>query len=226
MKKVGFIGGYDKTNIIMCVAKLLNYLDYRVIVVDTTTLQKMRYVVPSISPTKSYMAELDKIDFAVGFQNMNQLERYLEIPEINMPYDYMLIDIDSFESLEGYGLQDIEGNFFITGFDIYSLRKGISILERLQAPLKLNKVLCRYELLKEDEEYFNYLTIDCKVNWDDFSIYIPCTDEDNQVLEENQKTFRIRIKRLSINFQEGLMYIVQKILGESNIGRIKKSIKE
>ena len=226
MKKIGFIGAFDKSNLIMYVAKTLRYLDKRVIIVDTTQLQKMKYIVPSINPTKTYITELETIDFAVGFKNVQQIEKYMEIDENNMPYDYMLIDIDSEEALEEFDIQSSGNNYFVTGFDMYSLRRGLSIFESLKEPINLTKILCRYELLNEDEDYLNYLSMEYKINWNDFSIYIPCIDEDLQMIEENQKVYKIRMKRLSNEFQEGIMYIVQNILGEKNLGKIKKSIKE
>ncbi len=44
MKKIGFIGAFDKTNFIMYTAKLLQLLNYKVLVVDSSSVQKMRYI--------------------------------------------------------------------------------------------------------------------------------------------------------------------------------------
>ena len=41
MEKVGFIGGSDKTDIIMYVAKVLQYMNKKVLVIDTTLTQKI-----------------------------------------------------------------------------------------------------------------------------------------------------------------------------------------
>lgn len=226
MKKVGFIGAFDKSNLIMCIAKILKYLEKNVLVVDTTTLQRMKYVLPVINPTKSYITELEKIDFAVGFQSMTEIERYMEVKEDKMNYDYMLIDIDSKEAIENFGVEENENNYFVTAFDNYSLKRGLEILENLSQPINLAKVLYRFELSKEDEEYLNYLSMEYKVNWKNFSIYLPNLDEDTQAIEENQKVYKIRLKKLSNEFQDGVMYIVQEIIGEKSLSRIRKSIKE
>ena len=42
MKKIGFMGAFDKSNFIIYAAKVLNLLDYKVLVVDTTSIQKMK----------------------------------------------------------------------------------------------------------------------------------------------------------------------------------------
>ena len=40
MKKIGFIGAYDKIDLILYIAKILTVLIQRVLVVDTTNIQK------------------------------------------------------------------------------------------------------------------------------------------------------------------------------------------
>ena len=65
MKKIGFLGAFDKTDLILSVAKMLEMLGYSVLVVDTTLLQKMKFIVPAINPTKSYITNFEKTDFAI-----------------------------------------------------------------------------------------------------------------------------------------------------------------
>ena len=79
MKKIGFIGATDKTDLIVYVAKTLELLGKKVIVVDTTIMQKTKYVVPSISPTKTYITDFDNVDYAVGFENAEDLARYFPL---------------------------------------------------------------------------------------------------------------------------------------------------
>ena len=65
MKKIGFIGAFDKSDLIIHIAKMLEMLNYNVLVVDTTLLEKTKYIVPSINPTKSYITNFENIDFAI-----------------------------------------------------------------------------------------------------------------------------------------------------------------
>lgn len=226
MKKVGFIGACDKTNLIVYVAKLLEIVGKRVIVVDTTKLQKMKYLVPSISPTKSYVTDFADVDFAVGFSSINDLTDYLEIEEENLPYDYMLIDIDHDKMVESFGIENTKTNYFVTSFDMYSLQRGVEILKNFMEPMNLSKILCDYHIDKEDEDYLNYLSMDTKIGWNELSIYMPVTGYDKQIIEENQRLYRIRMKKLSPQYLEGIIYIVQDIIQDLNINKIKKMIKE
>ena len=99
MKTVGFIGAFDKTDLIMNIAKTLIDLDLKVLVIDTTHLEKSKYVVPSICPTKMYMTNFEKIDFAFGFENLEEVYKYVALEhdaeKQELPYDYILVDIDS-----------------------------------------------------------------------------------------------------------------------------------
>ena len=52
MRTIGFIGAYDKTDLIIYLARLLVQLNKKVMIIDATTLQKTKYIVPCISPSR------------------------------------------------------------------------------------------------------------------------------------------------------------------------------
>ena len=74
MRKIGFIGAYDKTDLLLNIAKVLTVMNYRVLVVDSTINQKARYVVPAIDPTVSYITSFEDMDVAVGFNNVLEIQ--------------------------------------------------------------------------------------------------------------------------------------------------------
>ncbi len=239
MKKIGLIGAYDKANFITYVAKILKLLNYKVLVVDTSSIQKIKYIIPAINPTKSYITSFEEIDFAVGFESWDEIERYLgirfyasngdkaEIESTNWnTYDYVLIDIDSTEKLESFEVESNDKNYFVTGFDMFSLRKGMDIFKNVNIPMNLTRIEFTYEASKEDEEYLNYISLEYKVNWNSFTMYFQIFGEDNKVFEENQRLEKIRFKKLSINYKESLAYVVQDICKEQNISKIKKTMKD
>ena len=65
MIKIGFVGAYDKTDIILYIAKIISLIGKKVLVIDSTINQKAKYVVPVINPTKSYITEFEGMDIAV-----------------------------------------------------------------------------------------------------------------------------------------------------------------
>lgn len=227
MKKVGFIGGGDKSNLIMYVAKAIEYLNKKVLVVDTTLMQKTKYIVPTINPTKSYITDFENVDYAVGFESMEDIIRYLGLKDLEkIPYDYLLIDIDNASAIENFEIEDTKDNFFVTTYDIYSLQRGIEILKNLPSTMSLSKILFNYNMKKEDEEYLLYLTADTKAIWNDFSIYMPIVDENEQLIQDNQRVYRTRIKKLIPEYQDGIIYIVQNIIKDFSTNKIRKMIRE
>lgn len=230
MKKVGFIGATDKTDLIVYVARVLELLGKSVLVVDTTIMQKTKYVVPSISPTRAYITDFDGVDYAVGFESAEDLARYIGLKENekidNLNYDYMLIDIDRENVIDSFEIEEFGKNFFVTSFDIYSLRRGIEILKNLSTNLHLSKILMNYNIKKEDEEYLNYLSMDSKAIWGEFSIYIPLLDENQKQIEDNQRVYKAKIRRLISEYQEAIIYIVQNILEDISVNKIRKTIRE
>ena len=65
MRKIGFIGAYDKTDLILYVAKIIVEANKKVLLVDTTVNQRARYIVPCMTPSIYYITEYEGIDVAV-----------------------------------------------------------------------------------------------------------------------------------------------------------------
>lgn len=226
MKKVGFIGAYDKTDLIIYVAKILTALNKSVLIVDATTTQKSRYVVPAINPTVKYVTEYEEIDIAVGFSGIEDIKEYLGISEMQkLEYDIVLIDTDTQEGFENYNLQESDKNYFVTSFDIYSLKKGLEIISNLTNPIKLTKILFSKDMIKEEDDYLNYLSLGKKVIWEDYKIYFPMENGDLSVIYENQRVAKIKFKKLSIQYKDGLAYIAEEILGDISDMQVRRIIK-
>lgn len=236
MKKLGFMGAYDKANFITYTAKVLNLLGYKVLVVDASSVQKIKYIIPAINPTKSYITTFEDVDFAVGFEEWPEVERYLGIrydsnedeagQNINKDlYDYVLIDIDTPQMLESFGMESADKNYFVTSFDTFSLKKGMDIFKNVVRPINLTKIEFSYETSKEDEEYLNYVSMEYKIEWNNYILYFQILGEDNKVFEENQRLEKIKFRRLSISYKEALAYVVQDICKE-NTSKIKRTMKD
>ena len=79
MRNIGFIGAYDKTDMLLNIAKILTIMGNRVLIVDSTINQKARYIVPAISPAMSYITSFEDMDIAVGFNKVENIKRYAGI---------------------------------------------------------------------------------------------------------------------------------------------------
>ena len=227
MKKVGFIGTYDKTDLILNIAKILTTMKKKVIVVDLTLTQKAKYVVPVINPTITYITNFEDIDVAVGFKNESEIKDYLGITEKEkLPYDIMLMDVDDSEIVERFDLVNDAKNYFVTAFDLYSLKRGLEVLSNLKTPMQLTKILFAKEILKEDDDYLNFLSLGYKVMWNEYRIYFPIENGDGTVLAENQRVAKIKFKKLSAQYKEALIYIVEQILDQNEYAKMKRIFKQ
>lgn len=228
MRKIGFIGVYDKIDLILSIAKILTKVGQKVIVIDATTIQKSKYVVPVINPTKSYVTEYEGIDVAVGFNSIQNIRQYLGIEENEeLEYDIMLIDTDSYDAVVNYNIQDAEKIYYLTSFDAYSLKKGIEILENLQIPLHMTKIFYSKEMLKEEEDYFDFLSLGLKIIWNENKLYFLLENGDQAAIIENQRVSKIKLKNLSNSYKENVIFLVNDIdskIGERNIRSIIKNL--
>lgn len=224
MKSIGFIGAYDKTDLLLNIAKILTTMNFKVLVVDSTINQKARYVVPAIDPTVSYITSFEDIDVAIGFNNLLEIQRYAGITG-ELPYDIALIDCDTIERIETFELEKASKNYFVTSFDIYSLKRGLEILSNVGVPIRLTKTIFTKEVLKEDDDYLNYLSLGYKVIWEEDRIYFPIENGDLTVIAENQRLQKIKFKKLSLQYKESMDFIVQQILEQNNDSNIRKAIK-
>ncbi len=226
MKKVGFIGMYDKTDLILNIAKILTTMKKKVIVVDSTLTQKAKYVVPVINPTVTYITDFEDIDVAIGFKNEKEIKDYLGLPEKEkLPYDIMLIDVDNAESIDVFELGSATKNYFVTAFDLYSLKRGLEILSGLKKPMELTKILYAKEILKEEDDYLNFLSLGYKVMWSEYKIYFPIENGDWSVLAENQRVAKIKFKKLSAQYKDNLTYIASEILNDVSENQIRRAVK-
>lgn len=226
MKKIGLIGAYDKTDFILYIAKILSILGKSVLVIDTTISQKAKYVVPVINPTKAYFTEYETIDVAVGFRKMEEMRDYLGLqPQEEIQYDYALIDIDSPETFEDFDMNEATKNFFVTSFDLYSLKRGLEILSGLKEKIKMQKVLFSKNMLKEDDEYLNFLSLNYKVEWEKEKIYFPFDQGDQSIIIENQRAAKIKLKNLSTTYKDGLLSMITHISHENSYSEVKKAMR-
>lgn len=226
MKKISFIGAYDKTDFILYLAKIMTSVGRKVLVVDSTTNQKAKYVVPAISPTISYVTEFEEIDVAVGFDNFTAIKNYLGVPEEkDLEYDYVLLDIDSGKNMENFEVQQLDNNYFVTGFDVYTLKKGLEIFNNLKETCKLTKILYSKEMLKEEDDYLNFLARGLKIVWTDTRIYLPIENGDAIVIAENQRLAKIKFRQLSQQYKESLLYVAEETMNDVSGSQIRRAMR-
>jgi len=228
MKKVVFIGSYDKTDMLIYVSKLLTLLDKKVILIDTTLLKKSRYIVPTMVQENQYITSFEGIDIAIGFENFEAIRKYqMEHFEKVTEYDVAILDIDRAIAYEKFGIYKDDIHYFVTSFDIYNLKRGLQALTVVPKGIKVEKVYFTKEMTIEEDEYLNYISRNYKINWDMKNIvFFPFETQDFNAIFINQRTEKIQLKGLSSTYIDSVIFLVEEISGESNskIRKISKKI--
>ena len=143
---------------------------------------------------------------------------------MNYGYDVILIDIDENDTFQKFNMVKANKNYFVTGFDSYSLKKGLEIIGKMDDKLLMKKILFSQEMLEEEDDYLNFLSFYYSIRWEEEKIYFPYEIGDNSAIIENQRTARIRFKNLSEAYKEGLTTITQDIIPEEKTSEIRKII--
>lgn len=227
MKKIGFIGVYDKTDLVLVISELLVKSGRKVLFIDATKDERAKYIVPSIIPTVSYITSFEDIDVAIGFENFTQVKQYVCADDENeMEYDYVFIDTDDIEKIKMFELTSSDQLYYVTSFSGYSLRKGIEILRKVDLPLRMTRVFFTKEMLKEEDDYFDYLTLDLKIKWNDNKIYFLLENGDLSTIMENNRLQCIKLRNLSIEYKENIVYMASQICPEVNERFYRKIVKD
>lgn len=224
MNKVAFVGSYDKTDMLLYMAKLLTIVNKKVIVIDTTALQKSRYVVPTMQALKKYITTFQGVDVAIGFENFEDIKEYQKENGQVEEYDYILIDIDSPRGYKNFAINPAEKHYFVTSFDLFCLKRGLQVFKMLNAPVKVTKVLFTKDIFASEDEYLNYLSSTLKIKWNKEIVFFPFETDDQNAIFANQRSSRIRIKGLSMQYIDSLVFIIEDFSGIPEKS-IRKAIK-
>mgnify|MGYP005772454135 CR=1 FL=1 len=223
MKRIGFIGAYDKTDLMIYVSKILVENGLKVLVVDSTTLQKTRYTVPCITPSRYYITTYENIDIAIGFETLQEIRNYTG--KVELEYDIILLDIDNQEAFDNLEIRTADKNYFVTAFDNYSLKKGLEIIGKSEEKKLMTKVLFSNNMSNDEDEYLNFLSFYYGVKWSKEKIYFPYEVGDNSIIVENQRNARISFKELSQEYKDGILDLVSQIAPKIKINDVKKMLK-
>lgn len=224
MKKVAFVGSYDKTDMLLYMAKLLTIANKKVIVIDTTALQKSRYIVPTMQPLKKYITTFQAVEVAIGFENFDDIKEYQKENGQVEEYDYALIDIDSPRGYANFEINPGDKHYFVTSFDMYSLKRGLQVFKSLKTTIKVTKVLFTKDMFASEDEYLNYLSSGLKIKWNSEIVFFPFETDDLNTIYANQRSSRIRIKGLSVQYMDSLVFIIEDFSGIQE-KTIRKAVK-
>ena len=141
-----------------------------------------------------------------------------------LDYDIIIYDVDRNDMMKQFNITKCFKNFFVTSEGVYSLKKGAELMGSINEYTKFTKIVFSNDVIKEEEQYLEYLLLGSKVEWDK-TIFFPVLLDDYCVSIENQAVSKIKVKKLSSHYKESLIYTLMMILGENSLNDIKKAIR-
>ncbi len=222
MEQIGFVGVNDKKDLLLNIAKILSKLNKSVLLVDATIMQRLRYIVPRVASTPTYVSEYDGVDVALGFMNLGQICQYLGTQTLN--YDIVIIDTDNPQTFTSFALPNSRKIFYSTSYDEYELQRSLEILGVLRTPIELTKVIISSDLNNKHDEYLNHLLESFQVKWNSNIVQFPDSDRDRNANLSNQLIKQIDIRPYTNLYKECLEYLMslmmEGIIEQSEIRKI------
>ena len=222
MKKLCFVGGMDKLDIIKYVATIIRGATMEqksCLIVDFTEIQKTRYLIPSIEITKpekgqKYITTEAKVDIAVGYSNYNELvqEGILDnMSDTGKKYDFVFFDVDNKEALASIPLDVEDKVFMMTTLDIYSLEKAVEAFSGYNSDREVNRVIFGRKITAQSMNYISYLTKDLNIRYEEHIITFPYDNGDLTIIHENQRARRLNLKPFSNQFKTALSSLAEMV---------------
>ena len=228
MEQIGFIGFYDKKDILLNIGKIFSYLGKKTLIVDATMMQRMRYIVPKVSANNSitYVSEYQGTDVAVGFMNLGQIAQYLGTNQLN--YDFIIIDSDNIQTMYSFMIPSMKKIFYVTSYDKFEVEKSKELFENINKPLQLTKVIISSNLNANEDKYLvhtlenNLIKFDRKVE-----VLFEDTDRNRAATLQSQLVQNISFKNYTSTYKDSLEYLAALIAeGMVSQSEIKSVIKK
>ena len=90
----------------------------------------------------------------------------------------------------------------------------------------MKKVYFTKKAKAEEDEYFDYVSLGCRVLWDEDRIYFPFEQGDQTTLMENQRVSKVKIKKLTQAYKDGLIYLASELIDSKEDEALRKAYKQ
>ena len=228
MEQVGFLGSYDKKDLLLNIGKVLVSLNYRVLIVDATLMQRLKYIVPNVSSNNSitYISEYQCVEVALGFMNVMSIGQYLGTNEL--PYDFILIDTDNAQTMNSFMVSRLRKLFFVTSYDQYEINRAMETFQYLNQPMGVIKVIISADNSPQQADYVRRIIGKTPVMLKEAEIYFVDNIDDRRVTLENQLMKEIKLKRYTNTYKDALEYATtiaaENIANQADIRRMIRKL--
>jgi hypothetical protein len=85
-----------------------------------------------------------------------------------------------------YQIHAEDKKYFITSYDMYSLRRGLQVFKKIEEPLEVTKVIFSREIDPQEEKFFDYISKGLKIKWGKIVLYFPFDFSDQNAIFINK----------------------------------------
>lgn len=227
MKQVGFIGSYDKKDLLLYIGRVLTNIGRKVLIIDATMMQRMRYIVQNTSRNKSmtFVSEYLGIDVAVGFMNLGQIAAYFKTN--NLPYDLIMIDSDNPQTYTTFMIPAMKNVFLVTSFDQAEINRTIEMLKVVKHPESITTVAMSADLSSSQEKALLHKLKEMNLKISKHKVQFADTNVDRKAILHNQLVRELRMKNHTNTFRDSLEYVTSLVADElAQQSEIRKEIKK
>ncbi len=231
MQVIGMYGYVDKYNFVIAVARTLNIMDRSVLVIDDTSDNKYKYIIPSIENKDKYITQYGEVDFAVGFDNYQELANYLKENNIDINlYSYVLIDVEDADSYERFSDLEVNKSYLYIDTNLVSVNKNEELIKRMreknpEKELVFSKILYRAYMSRAATDYLEEKIQNYAIKWTDEVYDISVDEQDTMVNIDSQYSGLIDVRKHTKAYLYYMCEFVSKLLGDESPKEILKQIK-
>lgn len=231
MQAIGMYGYVDKYDFVIAAAKTLGIMGRSVLVIDATSDEKYRYMIPAIDKSQCYLTQYSEIDFAVGFTSYEQLSAYLVERGVDIQrYSYVIVDVENYEGYRKFKSLEINKSYMFIDTNVVSIARNDELVRVMRAEnpereIVFTKVLYKAYLSRAANNYLEEKINNYAVKWTDEVYEVSMDDQDVMVNIDSQYSGIIDIKKHTKPYVLYLCEFISKLLGDTSAKDVLKEIK-
>lgn len=232
MRAIGMCGYIDKYDLIMAIAKTITIMGKSVLVVDATTDDKYKYIVPSITNNEEkYITQYGEVDFATGFKTYEELTEYMNANNLDIEkYSFVLFDIECAEKYSAFSSKKMDKLYMFIDSNLVSVGKNAEIVSQMrkqngEEEVEITKVFYRAYMTRAATNYLEEKVSNYGVKWTEKTYDVTLDEQDTMINIDSEYSGLIDIRKHTKQYIMYLCEFVSKLLGDEDEKNILKEIK-
>lgn len=217
MKRTLFIGAVDISDLLQYISKIITVSGKKVLLVDGTKEQFIRYATPLPSPDID-VVDFEGFDVAFGFESNSEIETFLSK---NKEYEHLIVHCSNDSFIKMDDLKTFDNKYVVTSQEKVSIDKTVEIIssicshylkkEQEDSKIHFTKIQVNFVDTNMAEDYLETILEAFPITWseEEYELLLDEVDYSTKISNQNEGT--INIRRLSRNYKRVLQQISQQV---------------